>query len=58
MSGETARFRPTRVVVDPFCGLGTALAVANVMGLDAVGVELSAKRAEKARSLAVRLDAR
>lgn len=42
-----------RVVVDPFCGRGTALAVANAMGLDAVGVELSAKRCRAARALAV-----
>lgn len=40
-----------RVVVDPFCGLGTALAVANAYGLDGIGVERSAKRAEKARKL-------
>jgi len=44
-----------RTIVDPFCGLGTALAVANAMGLDAVGVELSEKRAERARHLEVRL---
>lgn len=43
-----------RTVVDPFCGLGTMLAVANRHGLDAVGVELSPKRAEKARRLDVR----
>ena len=43
-----------RVVVDPFCGLGTVLAVANEQGLDAYGVELSAKRAEKARALHLR----
>lgn len=42
-----------RTVVDPFCGHGTMLAVANAHGLDAVGVELSAKRAEKARRLVV-----
>lgn len=42
---------PCRVVVDPFCGQGTMLAVANAAGLDAVGVELSAKRAAKARAL-------
>jgi len=42
-----------RVVVDPFCGVGTMLAVANAYGLDAVGVELSAKRAEQARQLVV-----
>ena len=40
-----------RTVVDPFCGHGTMLAVANSRGLDAIGCELSAKRAEKARLL-------
>lgn len=40
-----------RTVADPFCGHGTALAVANAYGLDAIGVERSAKRAEKARKL-------
>jgi hypothetical protein len=40
-----------RTVVDPFCGVGTMLAVANAHGLDAVGVELSPKRAERARRL-------
>jgi hypothetical protein len=45
------RSTPCRTVVDPFCGVGTMLAVANRRGLDAVGVELSAKRAEKARRL-------
>jgi hypothetical protein len=43
----------TRTVVDPFCGHGTVLAVANALGLDAVGVELSRKRAKKARALRV-----
>jgi hypothetical protein len=43
-----------RTVVDPFCGVGTMLAVANQRGLDAVGVELSAKRAQKARELELR----
>lgn len=46
----------TRTVVDPFCGHGTVLAVANALGLDAVGVELSRKRAKKARALRVTLD--
>lgn len=41
-----------RTIVDPFCGHGTVLAVANGLGLDAIGVELSAKRARKARTLA------
>jgi hypothetical protein len=43
----------SRTVVDPFCGHGTVLAVANALGLDAVGVELSRKRAQKARALRV-----
>lgn len=41
----------TRTVVDPFCGHGTVLAVANDLGLNAVGVELGASRARKARLL-------
>ena len=40
-----------RTVVDPFCGHGTLLAAANAQGLDAIGVELSRKRANKARQL-------
>lgn len=44
-------YTPCRTVVDPFCGQGTMLAVANRHGLDAIGVELSAKRAERARGL-------
>jgi hypothetical protein len=40
-----------RVVVDPFCGMGTMLAVANAYGLDAVGVERSSRRAAEARAL-------
>jgi hypothetical protein len=43
-----------RTVVDPFCGIGSMLAVANARGLDAVGVELSKKRAERARTLKLR----
>lgn len=40
-----------RTVVDPFCGHGTMLAVANARGLDAIGVEASRKRVKKARAL-------
>jgi hypothetical protein len=40
-----------RVVIDPFCGHGTVLAAANALGLDAIGVELSARRVKKARAL-------
>lgn len=45
----------TRTVVDPFCGVGTSLAVANRLGLSAVGVELNRKRAKLARELEVTL---
>ncbi len=45
----------SRTVVDPFCGLGSALAVANALGMDAIGVELSRKRAQRARELTVQL---
>lgn len=44
------------VVVDPFCGVGTVLAVANALGLGALGVEKARKRAEQARELRVRAD--
>jgi hypothetical protein len=40
-----------RTIVDPFCGHGSVLAAANAQGLDAIGVELSRRRAAKARSL-------
>jgi hypothetical protein len=40
-----------RTVVDPFCGVGTMLAVANRRGLAAIGVELSARRAKRAARL-------
>jgi hypothetical protein len=43
----------TRVVVDPFCGWGTVLAAANALGLDAVGVDLSARMCRRARALAM-----
>jgi hypothetical protein len=42
-----------RVIFDPFCGVGTILAVANALGGDALGVEKSGKRCELARKLAV-----
>lgn len=40
----------TRTIVAPFCGHGTVLAVANSLGLDAIGIELSPKRSRKARN--------
>jgi hypothetical protein len=44
-----------RVIFDPFCGVGTVLAVANALGLDALGVEKNRRRAEHARALVVPL---
>jgi hypothetical protein len=41
----------TRVVLDPFCGHGGVLAVAESLGMDAIGIELNAKRARRARTL-------
>jgi hypothetical protein len=38
-------------IVDPFCGMGSVLAAANAQGLAAIGVELSRRRAGKARKL-------
>jgi len=43
----------TKVIVDPFCGRGTVLAVANTMDLDAIGIDISAKRCKAARALIV-----
>jgi hypothetical protein len=43
----------TRTIVDPFCGYGTVLAVANALGLDAVGVDLSARMCRHSRNLSV-----
>lgn len=46
---------PTRTVVDPFCGWGTVLAVANALGLDAIGVDLSTRMCRRARTLVIEL---
>ena len=40
-----------RVVVDPFVGEGTTLAVANHFGLDALGIDTSVKKLRKAQRL-------
>lgn len=40
-----------KTIVAPFCGTGTALAVANKLGLHAIGIERSKSRAAKARLL-------
>ena len=43
-------------VFDPFCGVGTVLAVGNALGMAAIGVEKSRKRCEQARLLTVAAD--
>jgi hypothetical protein len=43
----------TRVVVDPFCGRGSVLGVANALGLDAIGIDVSARSCRAARKLVV-----
>jgi hypothetical protein len=48
-----ARETTTSTIVDPFCGYGTVLAVANAIGLDAVGVDLSTRMVRRARSLTI-----
>ena len=47
----------TTTVVDPFCGHGTVLAVANASGLDAVGIDTSARQCKAARKLVIVDDA-
>jgi hypothetical protein len=53
---ELVRFEtPTRTVIDPFCGFGTVLAVANALGLEAIGVDHSARMVKKARTLQIEI---
>jgi hypothetical protein len=44
----------TRRVLDPFCGHGSALAVARRMGFEVLGVELNKKRCRTARAAIAR----
>lgn len=55
MAKFVATQTPTKTLVNVFCGEGSMLAAANAFGLDAVGVERSPKRAEKARNLSLNL---
>ena len=54
---EACRFvlaeTPSRTIVDPFCGLGTVLAVANALGMEAIGVDLSVRMVRKAQLLRI-----
>lgn len=43
-----------QLIFDPFCGVGTIPAVANALGLDALGVELAKKRCEQSREQSVK----
>jgi hypothetical protein len=42
-----------KLIFDPFCGVGTIPAVANALGLDALGLELARKRCEQSRAQTV-----
>lgn len=42
-----------KLIFDPFCGVGTIPAVANALGLDALGLELAKKRCEQSRAQTV-----
>jgi tRNA G10 N-methylase Trm11 len=44
-----------KLIFDPFCGVGTIPAVANALGLDALGIELAKKRCEQSREQKVAL---
>jgi len=46
----------TKVLINPFCGQGSMLATANAFGLEAIGIEKSPKRAEKARKILLSKD--
>jgi hypothetical protein len=48
-----ARETSTRTIVDPFCGYGTVLAIANALGMDAVGIDVSSRMVRRARALKV-----
>jgi len=49
LKNETA----THTVINPFCGHGSIVSVANFFGFNSIGIERSPKRAEAARSLQV-----
>ena len=51
LSVEYVKDQGIKEIVDPFCGSGTTLAIANNFGLDAIGVEIDKKMCEIARKL-------
>lgn len=46
----------SKKVINPFCGMGSMLAAANLFGLEAIGIERSPKRAEQAGRLEISQD--
>jgi hypothetical protein len=42
-----------KLIFDPFCGVGTVPAVANALGLDALGIERAKRRCARARAQTV-----
>ncbi len=48
-----AEHTSSHTIIDPFCGHGTVLAVANDFGFNAVGVEVVRKRAKIAQNLSI-----
>lgn len=44
------------LIVDPFCGIGTVLAMANALGVNAKGVEISKKRCKWSRNTIITED--
>ena len=53
LSVDYVKSQGVKKIVDPFCGSGTTLAVANKMGLDAIGVDISKEACEMARKLKI-----
>lgn len=51
---EYVKKQGAKTVVDPFAGSGTTLALANAMGLKAIGVDIDPKQCEKARALVLK----
>lgn len=47
--------RKIKTVVDPFVGSGTVVAVANAMGLKAIGIDIDKKQCKKAKILSISL---
>lgn len=43
----------SKCIIDPFCGIGTVLCMANKLGVDSIGVELAAKRCRKSRNIII-----